>query len=204
MRKIYFAVCLAMMLLLTSCASWDLIGIGAVEAFDRVINSENVRVENTDIGWVLNMPDGNASLSLDRDGSTSRISFQEYTVRLIDGNVLWMGASFEFNTTEYETEMTPLTIFKQILHYRPEFIGYHDTGHHYMLHFGDSGNMLMFARDIASQEAGVVFMLNPEQFIEAGVDVHNIDGWHFGPHETMTIRGQTVTRDFLVKTFDLR
>ena len=240
MKKIYLVISLAVMLLLTACASWDLIGIGAVEAFDRVINSENVEIEETRTGWVLHMSDYSTAFywsqefgsANDDDGGIFDIAItfdaRPFINAMLDGHnfsiprlpadmitftilseleflfTINVGVKLGDRVPEYEREKTPLMSFEQILRHRPELIGYHDAGHHYMLHFGDTGNMLMFARDIAAQESGVVFMLNPEPFIEAGVDVHNIEGWKFGSHETMTIRGQNVMRYFLVKSFDLR
>jgi len=223
MRKIYLTIFLAAALFLTSCASWDLLGIGAAEAFERVMEDADEvwdEEEETFLGWQLYMPGADTFLFLYGDywplDIALAVDYRPFRdagfagFRHIEDGIIspyghiWIGASFEIDAAGQTDEMTPRAAFEQILSYRPELIAYHDTGHHYMLHFGDSGHMIMFARDISTQEAGMVFMLNPQPFINAGVDVRNVSGWHFGPHETMTIRGQNVTMDFLVKTFDLR
>ena len=244
MKKIYLMICLLLIIFLTSCAEWDLIGRGSVEAFERVLDASQGRVfeRGENLGWILLMSlrdESAPSFSWRSDFSSEGPEFlfdvgisipmrpfidagfdissfyQTYTGLWTAGaihgeiNTLTIGANFgertpELDNTATHDEATPLASFQQMLRFRPEIISYHDTGHHYMLHLGDSGNMIMFARDIDTNPAGMVFMLNPQPFTDAGADVHNIEGWHYGPHETMTIRGQRVTRYFLTKTFDLR
>ena len=258
MKKFYLAACLAVMLLLTSCAqlNWemDLIGRGAVEAFERVINSENVDVVVEEAGrrmelgsiargrwswsWRIYMPDETTlfflrDIAFDSErwvdpwfGTVAQYynafyfvvifdpqpfieagleeeRFFCHSVNLID-NELRKLANTVGGKPRYNEEITPIDAFEQLIRYTGTSLSfsYHDTGHHYMLRFGNY-NMLMFARDTTAQEDGIVLMLDPEPFIRAGVDVHNVAGWDFGPHEVMTARGKS-TRDFLVKTFDLR
>jgi len=174
----------------------------------------------TTFGWSRE-PEGYFSLSMAFDGApfveaglnTNELPSDIVAMlmpSLIEGSApiftIIVSTGLDDITSEYKGkgEGTSIAAFEQVLYHHPEIIGYHDAGHHYMLHFGDTGNMLMFARDVTTQAAGMMFMLNPQPFIDAGADVNNIDGWAYGPRETMNSRGQTVTEYFLVKTFDLR
>ena len=234
MKKMHLLICLVLTLFLTACAEWDLIGRGAVEAFDRIINTEQRHVasstSNHSWRWFIAMPDGSASFGWGRETQSYFDSFelsltfdgQPFIEAGLDGDKLeegihlfnrddWGGILLTANLgTAGSTEVSdinspiPIRAFEQLIHANPEILAYHDTGHHYMLHLGDSGHMIMFARDVTTQEAGFVFMLNPQPFIDAGTDVHNIAGWSYEERETMTMRGSTLAQYFLVKTFDLK
>ena len=64
--------------------------------------------------------------------------------------------------------------------------------------------MFEWAKDMASNDKDIVFVLNPEPFIAAGVDPSKIDGWIFAKVETKDESGKTVFVDKLLKAFNLK
>ncbi len=57
---------------------------------------------------------------------------------------------------------------------------------------------------MAKNDKDIVWVLNPEPFIAAGVDPAKIKGWAFAKVETKDDAGKTVFVDKLLKPFDLK
>ena len=93
--------------------------------------------------------------------------------------------------------------FAQIVKTQRDRIGYHEKLDHYGIKLGN-GNMFEWAKDLAKNDKDIVWVLNPEPFIAAGVDPTKIDGWAFAKVETKDDAGKTVFVDKLLKPFDLR
>ena len=61
-----------------------------------------------------------------------------------------------------------------------------------------------WAKDESTNDKDIVFVLNPEPFIAAGVDPSKIDGWVFAKVETKDDAGRAITVDKLLKPFNLK
>ncbi len=85
--------------------------------------------------------------------------------------------------------------------YRP-MIGYHAALDHYGIGLGD-GNMFEWAKDMATNDKDIVFVLNPEPLVAAGVDPSRIDGWLFARIPVKDASGKTVDVDKFVKPYNL-
>ncbi len=93
--------------------------------------------------------------------------------------------------------------FAQLVKTQRARIGYHEKLDHYGIKLGN-GNMLEWAKDMSKNDKDLVFVLNPEPFILAGVDPAKIQGWTFAKVETKDDAGKTVFVDKLLKAFDLK
>lgn len=82
-------------------------------------------------------------------------------------------------------------------------IGYHEALDHYGIKLGN-GNMFEWAKNMATNDKDIVFVLNPEPFIAAGADPSRIDGWIFAKVETKDDKGKPILADRLLKPFNLR
>jgi hypothetical protein len=82
-------------------------------------------------------------------------------------------------------------------------IGYHEKLDHYGIKLG-GGDMLEWAKDLASNDKDLVFALDPEPFKIAGIDPAKIRGWTLAKVETKDDAGKTVLVDKLLKFYDLR
>ena len=81
-------------------------------------------------------------------------------------------------------------------------VGYHAALDHYGLSFGN-GNVFEWAKDFTTNDKDIVFVLNPQTFIDAGVDVEAIEGWVFAKVEVMGADGKMTEVEKLLKPFDI-
>jgi trans-aconitate methyltransferase len=79
-------------------------------------------------------------------------------------------------------------------------IGYHTAMDHYNIDFGNA--MFEWAKDMSSNDKDIVFVLNPEPLIAAGVEPKNVDGWTYAQVPVMQGGKETQVYKFL-KPFDL-
>ena len=63
--------------------------------------------------------------------------------------------------------------------------------------------MFEWAKDMGSNDKDIVFVLNPEPFIEAGADPEAIEGWIFGKVKVMDAKGRMIEADKLLKPYNL-
>jgi hypothetical protein len=92
--------------------------------------------------------------------------------------------------------------FEAVFRIDPTLVGYHEALDHYGLSFGN-GNVFEWASDFTTNDKDLVFVLNPQTFIDAGVDVETIEGWVFAQVEVMDENGKMVMVDKLLKPFDI-
>ena len=81
-------------------------------------------------------------------------------------------------------------------------IGYHEKLDHYGIKLGN-GNMFEWAKDIARNDKDIVWVLNPEPLIAAGVDPAKLATWVFAKVETKDEKGNTDFVDKFLKPFNL-
>jgi len=103
----------------------------------------------------------------------------------------------------YKGEPSPLEGFQKIVEsYRP-LVGYHEALDHYGLALGD-GNMFEWAKDLSKNDKDMVFVLNPEPLLAAGVDPARMRGWVFAKVEVKDSAGAMVQVDKFLKPYELR
>jgi hypothetical protein len=64
--------------------------------------------------------------------------------------------------------------------------------------------MFEWAKDMGTNDKDMVFVLNPEPFIAAGVDPGKIAGWAFAKVTVDDENGKPIEVDKILKPFDLR
>lgn len=92
--------------------------------------------------------------------------------------------------------------FEAIFNIDPTLVGYHAALDHYGLSFGN-GNVFEWAKDFTTNDKDIVFVLNPQTFADAGVDVQTIEGWIFAKVEVMGADGKMVEVEKLLKPFEI-
>ncbi|MDR0862637.1 MAG: hypothetical protein LBN30_07705 [Oscillospiraceae bacterium] len=173
---------------------------GAVRAFKRVLDviivrtdgKENIMVvPNSDVCFVWWSSDAHlyvdpvpfidAGLDIEQIPKSRYISFTNKMYGY--SNVFW----------EYGEEITPdlewtaifvvLDEFKTLVDKNRSALNYHAALDLYSLDFG-GGDMFMWAKDMSANDMDVVFALNPEPLINAGVDPAKVDGWVYEKVQT--------------------
>jgi hypothetical protein len=102
-----------------------------------------------------------------------------------------------------EAKKSLVATFAEIVKTQRARIGYHEKLDHYGIKLGN-GNMFEWAKDLTKNDKDIVWVLNPEPFIAAGIDPAKIEGWTFAKVETKDDAGKTIFVDKLLKPFDLK
>ncbi|MDR2753532.1 MAG: hypothetical protein LBB50_04400 [Oscillospiraceae bacterium] len=102
-----------------------------------------------------------------------------------------------------------LSAYELIVDKYRDSINYHTSLDHYGVKLGD-GNMFEWAKDMkqsgydnTNQEKDIVFVLNPEPLIAAGVDPEKIEGWAYAQVQ-VDENGKTEQVWKLLKLFNLK
>ncbi len=88
-----------------------------------------------------------------------------------------------------------------LINYRDR-IGYHEKLDHYGFALGQ-GNMVEWAKDMATNDKDLVFILDPAPLVAAGVDPAKVSGWLFAQVEVKDAAGKAVLVDKLLRPFNL-
>ncbi|MDR3248106.1 MAG: hypothetical protein LBT39_04905 [Treponema sp.] len=222
-------VLLAALALLASCRALDGVANTSVKSFEAMLGALPEAPKQTDSGvdfsqWTLAAPDKTATFTWNDDiyaanGLTARLEFSaEPFVKAglaggkfdLPGGTLANGAiSIAANlpaTGKIDSNTTPgtaLGAYKIVTQAARNRIGYHAALDHFGVDLG-GGNMFEWAKDLSTNEKDIVFVLNPEPFIAAGVDPNRVEGWVYAKVPTMDERGRKIEVDKLLKPFNLR
>lgn len=222
-RGILSGVIAALLLSATACSQLDVIGKGSITAFDAVLKAipDQVEADEMNVGWSLSAPDGTARFIWSEDWSRSplhdvmlELDATPFLEAGLDPDklpedyvyyedMLMVGTKLGDNALTYSGTPTPLAAYEQIVNLKRDNIGYHASLDHYGVNLGD-GNMFEWAKDMSTNDKDIVFVLNPQPFIEAGVNPDQVEGWVFAKVETMDDNGKTIEVDKLLKPFDLQ
>lgn len=217
-----FALCAAILAAAAGCARLDVVGKGSITSFGALLDAVpgQVAADELNVGWSLGAPDGTArfiwsedysksplhdvmlefdaqpflNAGLDPDKLPGEIAFYE--------NMLMVGKKLGDNELKYSGAPTPLASYEKIVESYRDTVGYHTALDHYGVEVGN-GNMFEWAKDLSTNDKDIVFVLNPEPFLAAGVDPNNVEGWVFAK-VPVDIDGKPAEVDKLLKPFDLK
>jgi hypothetical protein len=217
-------VALAALLILAaaSCGKLDVVGTESVKSFDKVLQQipQAVMADEMNGGWSLAAPDGTArfiwsknyaesplhdvmlefdaapfiAAGLDPEGLPENFAFYE--------GMLMVGTKLGEETLKYAGEVTPLASYEQIVKLKRSSIGYHGALDHYGIDM-TGGNQFHWAKDMSTNDKDMVFVLNPEPFISAGVDPKLLKGWMLGKVTVDGKDGKPVEVDRILKAVNL-
>ncbi len=210
-------------LLLAGCGALDVVGRTAVATFEKLVTVEQPRIAFDEAGgrWALTSPGGerfgwsvdfaalgpdflvsfDATPYLEAGLDPARLPAERYRY---DAERKVLSLVFEAGGERftYAGSPTPLDTFRNIVKaYRP-IIGYHSVLDHYGIALGD-GNMLEWAKDMQTNDKDLVFVLNPEPLIQAGVDPAKIQGWVFAKVPVKDKSGKLAEVDKFLKPYNL-
>jgi len=225
MKKVRIIIASISLLLigsLTACAQTDVVGKVAKTSFESVLKAipDEVKSDEMNGGWSLNAPDNSARFIWSKDYSKSplhdvmiELNAAPFIAAGLDVNKLPVGIAFEDkimvgtklgnNELKYSGEVTPLASFNQIVDLYRESIGYHEELDHYGVDLGN-GNKFEWAKDMSKNEKDIVFVLNPDIFIAAGVNPDKVEGWVYASVQMKDSTGKTIEVMKLLKPFNLQ
>lgn len=216
------AAALAFGAVLGSCGATDVVGKVAASSFKAAAAAGRVSYEENAAAWRLDSEAGDRVLfSSDFAAGTADVEFSFDAAPFLaagldpaelaapdgiafaveDGR---LALRFDLGSDAFgaEAKTSIDAAFAEILRTRRDAIGYHAQLDHYGIALG-GGNMFEWAKDLEKNDKDIVWVLNPEPFIAAGVDPSKVAGWVFGKVEVMD-GTKKVQVEKLLKPFDLR
>ncbi|MHB1152511.1 MAG: hypothetical protein ACYCWE_16620 [Eubacteriales bacterium] len=213
---------IAFALIFVSCKQFDVIGYTSIKSFDAVLDAipANIAEDKINNAWSLNAPDGSARFIWSKDFSQSpfydiMIEFDAQPFidagldisRLPEGmefaGSIIVGAKLGTEILTYDGDANPLASFEKIVELKRESIKYHAPMDHYGVDL-TGGNMFEWAKDMSINDKDVVFVLNPQAFIDAGVDPAKLEGWVLAKVPVMDENNKPIEADKFLKPFNLK
>jgi hypothetical protein len=221
------AVLLAI-ILKTAGGNLDIIGKSSAASFEKIINQipDKVTADDMNAGWSLEAPDGSAKFIWSEDYSKSPLhdvmlefDAKPFTDAGLDTSKLpenyaayegklMVGTKLGSDKFTYNGNPTPLKAYEQIVKKYRSSVGYHTALDHYNVNVGD-GNLFEWAKDMTTngttgenQDKDIVYVLNPEPLIAAGVNPEKVNGWVYA-QVTVDINGKPTQVYKFLKPFNL-
>ncbi|MDR2482688.1 MAG: hypothetical protein LBD08_03550 [Treponema sp.] len=216
------AVLLSLSFAAVSCGNLDVVGKDSAASFEKVLNQnpQAVAPDEMNGGWSLSAPDSSARFIWSRNFAESPL--HDVMVELDAGpfinagldpaklpeqyafyeGKLMVGAKLGQEQLRYQGQVTPLASYQQIVKLKRSAIGYHGALDHYGVNLGD-GNLFEWAKDMAVNDKDIVFVLNPDPLIAAGIDPNSIAGWIFAKVTVDDADGKPIQVDKILKPFNL-
>lgn len=212
-------------ILLTAGWHTDVVSARSAASFAEVLQAaKELTGGDASSAWTLSSPDGRARLAwrgeTESDPSAvASLSFDAapfiqagldveklpaaYT--LTDG---WLAYAASVAGSGTAVVDTPLRAYERLIALNPSMLGYHAPMDHFGLKLG-GGNMFEWAQNLSVnvttggiQDKDAVFVLEPEPFIEAGVDPAAVSGWSYAQVPVME-NGVSVLVFKFLKPFNL-
>lgn len=222
-KKIILAgAAVLVLVVLSGCQQTDIVGKTSVTSFDAVLQAipHQIAADEMNGGWALTAPDGTARFIWSKDYSSGSphdvmlevdakpfidagLDVTKLPAGMVNGDKIMVGTMLGDEKLTYKGEVTPLASYEQIVNLKRDHIKYHTALDHYGVDLGD-GNMFEWAKDMSTNDKDIVFALNPQLFIDAGVDPTEVDGWVFAKVKTEDKDKQPIEVDKFLKPFNLK
>ena len=204
-------------------------GKQSTTSFEAVLTTipDQVTADEANGGWSLAAPDNSARFIWSADYSKSpqhdvmlEFDAAPFTAAGMDesllpdsytvyGEMMMVGKKLGNYSFTYDGDPTPLAAYKQIVANYRDSIGFHTSLDHFGVQLGE-GNLFEWAKDLtkngfddSDQDKDIVFVLNPEPFVTAGVDPTQVEGWVYA-QVPVDENGKTVQVWKLLKPFNLK
>jgi hypothetical protein len=208
----------AVLLVLSGCWELDVVGQGSVASFNEVLSALPGQPEKHTSGgvtaWTITAPDKMTTFTWSDDfdtagGLTAEIKIDPAPFIAAGGDrhkletLTTLGGNFGPDAARgYGPQQTPLEAYRQIAYTAGGRVGYHAALDHFGIELG-GGHMFEWAKDMGVNDKDIVFALNPEPFIAAGVNPDKVEGWVFAKVPVMDSAGNKIEVDKLLKPFDI-
>jgi len=211
MKKILLA---AIALTLSNCSNLDVVKTDAVRAFGDILKI--LPAEGDSSEWVMTAP-----------GNTAWFRWKNQEIKIIVDAQPFISAGLDLSKLENEVvdenmlvyssplsnapeRDAPLKLFEKNVEFLRTSLGYHPEMDHYNFTL-ENGNIFEWAKDLSingttgkNQELDIVFALNPEPLIAAGVDTEKLEGGWTYTQVPVDIDGKPTKVWKILKAFNLK
>ncbi len=220
----------AILVIVFKSVGWnlDVVGTQSIASLDAVLKTipDSVKPDEMNGGWSLSAPDNTVRFIWSKDCSRSPVDdvMLETDIKpFVDAGLdatklpdnyasydgmLMVGKKLGNDALTYD-DATPLKSYEQIVNRYRDSISYHTSLDHYGVKLRD-GNMFEWARDMlkntatgADQDKDIVFVMNPDPLIAAGVDPSKVQGWVY-TQVPIEENGKTTRGYRFLKPFNLK
>lgn len=180
----------------SACSELDVVGQESIKTFQTVLDAVGDKVVTDEMtgGWKLPTPDDSASFIWVPDYSTSGLhdvmlvyDAQPFLDAGLDvkklpdsytvvEDKLMVGTKLGSDAVKYKGDATPIASYEQLVKLYRDRIGYHKALDHFGVTVAE-GTMFEWAKDMGTNDKDIVFVLNPEPLINAGVDPALVKDW---------------------------
>ncbi|MDR2504684.1 MAG: hypothetical protein LBD16_01120 [Oscillospiraceae bacterium] len=206
-KNLSFICAVSLLLVLTACSSLDVVGRDSVRAFTDLLNAYPAQTPYA-YTYSIASPDGGAEFVWSVSGIQMKAKVAPFVEAGLnpsefdnaDEEWLYFANEFIMLGQSKKDAASQFEYLASIADGRSA-IGFHAQMNHYNISLG-GGNMFEWAKDLASNDKDIVFVLEPEPFVSAGVDVENVEGWTYA-EVTVDQDGQMVNVWKLLKAVDV-
>ena len=218
------SIVLAAIVFGTAFMAPDTVAIYAVRSYDALLHAPGVEIARSDAAeaWVLTSPGGETLTFGGNNGSGANELIVTFDARPflaagLDRSRLPDGVELEGSGASVRLVMRynkgagrfsdsadarPLQAMQDLVHNHRAMLGYHTALGHFGLALG-GGNMVEWAKDEQANDKDLVFVLNPQPFADAGVDLNKVEGWVLADVPVMDAQGRKSTARKLLKFYSL-
>ncbi|PKM93699.1 MAG: hypothetical protein CVU84_14040 [Firmicutes bacterium HGW-Firmicutes-1] len=220
-KMILIVILIATAITFSACKDTDVVGKVSITSFEAVLNQnpDNIKSDDTTNSWALTSATGERfiwSKDFSNEGTPDAmlefdaqpfldagLDINKLPAEMVSGNKIIYTSELGGDKFTYKGDATPIETYKQIVKTNRDVIGYHANLDHYGIALGN-GNMFEWAKDMSTNDKDIVFVLNPQPFIDAGVAPEKVEGWVFAKVEMMDENGKSMETDKFLKPFDLK
>jgi len=209
---------------ITACSKLDVVGNDSIRAFNDLLQSAPQLLEEDETAWYIIAPDLDNPVGFIWSKNFAESPIYDVMLEfdaspfiaagldpsrlpdnfiLLDDTYIAVGTKLGNEKLSYNGEATPLASYEQIVKLKRASIGYHMQMDHYGINLGN-GNMFEWAKNLATNDKDIVFVLDPAPFIAAGTDPAKIEGWTFAKVTVDDANGKPVQVDKILKPFNLK
>ena len=224
MKKKIALITMSVLLLFTlaACTKADVVGTSSIESFSKVLTAmpDSIAADEMNSGWALTAPDDSTRFIWSKDYSSGTphdvmlefdskpfidagLDVSKLPAGLVIEDKIMVGTSLGDEKLTYDGEETPLASYEKMVELKRDSIKYHTSLDHYGINIGD-GNVFEWAKDMSTNDKDIVFVLNPDVFIKAGVDPEKVDGWLFAKVKVDDENGKPIEVDKFLKPFNIQ
>lgn len=208
------------LLTFTACTQTDIIAKVSVTSFEKILKVSDVSTDEMYGGWSLHAPDKTTRFIFSSDFKTSAphdimmetdakpfidagLDTSKLPVGMfVDGKIM-VGQDLGDASFPDVARATASASYRELIKLDRSVLGYHEKLDHYGIDLGN-GNKFEWAKDMSTNDKDIVFVLDPQVFIDAGVDPAKVTGWAFAKVESKDAAGKPVSADKFLKPFNLQ
>ncbi|MDR1563450.1 MAG: hypothetical protein LBS74_00635 [Oscillospiraceae bacterium] len=178
-------------IILRAGGSLDVLRTNAMQSFDTVLSTLPAK-GSAEAGWSLSAPEGGAVLKWDNSSISLTVDAKPFIAAGLEASKLenFSGGEIVYSSPAFDMlnqniKATASDQFKADIKSLRKRLGYHGAMDHYNIEI-ENGTVFEWAKDLnkhsetgEKQDKDIVFALNPEPLIAAGLKPENVEGWAY-------------------------